>query len=104
VDPHLDRPDLAERLRPGRYRLVDGPDHVRAPDEAPFPGYYRAAFGRENGERIDRFLTDAGYGAVLRRRGDDDPTLSADELEEWSVVPDLTALEARYNAEAGQGA
>jgi hypothetical protein len=103
VDPHLDRPDLAEHPRASRYALVDGPTHTKAPGDTALPGYYRATFATEDGERVERFLTDAGYGAVLRRRGDEDPSLSADELEDWTVAPDLTALQARYNAEAGQG-
>ena len=104
MDPRLDRLDL-DVATSERYTIVDGPEHVRAPKDWPIPGYYRAAFTPPDGDvRIERFLTDAGYGAVLRRTGEGGDVLSAEEFEDWTVAPDADALLARYEAEAGQGA
>ena len=105
VDPRLDRPDLdGEPHRWERFELVEGPEHVLASDDAALPGYYRAVFVSDAGDRLERFLTDSGYGAVLRRREDPDPMMSLEEFRDWTVSPNLVALEARYHAEAGQGA
>jgi hypothetical protein len=105
VDPKLDRPDLLETPPAGtRFEPVEGPEHVSAPEGTALPGYYRAVFVSDSGETLERYLTDGGRAEVLRRKGDSDPTLSSEELQEWTVVPDLAALEARYRAEAGQGA
>lgn len=105
MDPRLDRPDLDDEPRRGeRFRVVEGPEHVLASDETVLPGYYRALFVSDAGDRLERFMTDGGYGAVLRRNGDPDPTMSREEFRAWTVSPDLDALEARYHAEAGQGA
>lgn len=104
MEPPIDRPDLAEQPVPrARYTLVDGPHHEIAPEGTLLTGYYRAVFERGDGERIERFLTDAGRAEVLRRRGEDDPTFDGEEFEDWTVVPDVTALLARYTAEAGVG-
>ena len=75
-----------------------------ASDETELPGYYRAVFVSDAGDRLERFLTNGGYGAVLRRRGDADPTMSREEFRTWTVSPNLGALEALFHAEAGQGA
>jgi hypothetical protein len=104
MDPRLDRPDL-DVATSTRYTLVDGPNHVLAPADWPVPGYYRAVFATEADDApIERFLTDAGYGAVLRRTGQGSDAFSAEEFEDWTVAPDVMALQARYDAEAGQGA
>jgi hypothetical protein len=86
----------------GRFTLIEGPEHVLASGETRLPGY-RATFVTYDGEHLERFLTDAGYADLLRRRGSGDPTLTAEEFDEWTVEPDVTALEARYDAEAGLG-
>ena len=75
-----------------------------ASEETVLPGYYRAVFESDAGDTLERFLTDGGHAAVLRRREDPDPTLSREEFREWTVSPNLDALEARVHAEAGQGA
>ncbi|HSL09959.1 MAG TPA: hypothetical protein VLA82_01415 [Actinomycetota bacterium] len=102
MDPRLDREDL-EDVAETTYFLEEGPEHVSAPDASVLPGFYRATFSTARGERLERFLSDAGYGAVLRRRNEGTPTFTAAEFEDWTVAPDLGSIEARVNAEAGQG-
>jgi len=104
MDPRLDRADLEEDVTQTTYVLDEGPEHVLAPEGSALPGYYRATFATSSGERLERFLSDAGYGAVLRRRSEGTTTFTAEEFEDWTVAPDLAAIEARYDAEAGQGA
>ena len=105
VDLQPDRPDLAERPPRGAlFRLVTGPEHVLAPESSALAGYYRAVFSSDTGETLERYLTNAGHAEILRRRGTGDPTMSSEEFLQWTVAPDIVALEARYEAEAGQGA
>jgi hypothetical protein len=103
MDPRLDRADL-EEVAATTYMLEEGPEHVLAPEGSALPGFYRATFTTPAGERVERFLSDGGYGAVLRRRSEGNTTFTAAEFEDWTVAPDLDAIEARYDAEAGQGA
>ena len=105
MDLQPDRPDLAEQPpRGARFRLITGPEHLLAPERSALTGYYRVVFSSDAGETLERYLTDAGRAEILRRRGDGDPTLSSKEYRQWTVVPNMVALEARYHAEAGQGA
>ena len=86
------------------YTIVEGPNHSRAPEASPLVGYHHAVFANEDGERLTRYLSDAGFAAILRRQGEGATTFSHEELVRWTVPPDMEALEARYDAEAGQGA
>jgi len=106
VDLQPERPDLAEQPpSPGAlFRLLAGPEHVLAPERSALAGYYRAVFSSDDGETLERYLTDAGHAEILRRQGAGDLTLSSEEFRQWTVAPDMVALESRYHAEAGQGA
>ncbi len=87
-----------------RYTLVEGPEHSRAPKGSPLVGYHHAVFATEEGKRLRRYLSDMGVAEIMRRQGTDAATFSIEEFDRWTVPPDMEALEARYDAEAGQGA
>jgi hypothetical protein len=86
------------------YRIVDMPTFVEAGDETPMPGYYRAAFTTERGDRVVRFLTDKGRAEILRTVDRGRRAFQPDEVEAWSVEPNLSALERRAADEGGEGA
>ena len=86
------------------YTLVEGPHDARTPEGNPLASYHHAGFSTDQGERFTRFLSDKGNAEILRRRGEGEVTFSLEELERWTVPPDMDALLARYDAEAGEGA
>jgi hypothetical protein len=86
------------------YTIVQGPEHSRAPEGSPLASYHHAVFETEDGERITRYLSDKGFAEIVRRQGENRAGFTAEELERWTVPPDMEALEARYEAEAGEGA
>lgn len=86
------------------YTLVEGPHDALAPEENPLASYHHAEFSTDEGERLTRYLSDKGNAEILRRRGEGEVTFSLEELESWTVPPDMDALLARYDAEAGEGA
>jgi hypothetical protein len=86
------------------YRIEDEPTFVRDAGEGRLPGHYEAAFTRDDGERIVRYLTDKGRAEILRAMEDGPAELSAEAFEEHSVEPDLEALLGRMDREGGEGA
>jgi hypothetical protein len=86
------------------YRIEIEPAFVEDGDGAPLPGHYEAEFTTERGERVRRFLTDKGRAEVLRAMELGPASLSADELDEHTVEPDLDALVRRMSIEGGVGA
>jgi len=86
------------------YTLVEGPQDARAPEETPLASYHRAVFSTDDGDLVTRFLSDKGQAEILRRRGEGERTFTLEELERWTVPPDMDELLARYDAEAGEGA
>lgn len=105
MDRGDDRPDKGV-VDPSKapFTLVDGPAHVRAPEDSPLPGWYEAVFATVDGRRIRRYLSDAGRAKVLVRRGEGLIDFTAEEFDLWTAPPDAEAIESRYDAEAGQGA
>jgi hypothetical protein len=87
-----------------RYLLVEGPSHTKAPDWTLLTGYYEAVFEDDGGVRHARFLTDKGRAEVVRRQGEDQLSFSPEEIERWTVEPDVQTVIERYEAEAGEGA
>jgi hypothetical protein len=85
------------------YRIDERPRFVRE-DDGRLPGHYEAVFVRDDGERIDRFLTDKGRAEILRALEEGRAELSAEEFETHSVAPALDALLERMDREAGEGA
>jgi hypothetical protein len=85
------------------YTLQDGPTHVTLQGPSLLSGYYSVAFTTDDGARMTRYLTDKGRATMLERIDADQRQFSEEELEEMTVEPDLKALEARFDAEAGEG-
>jgi hypothetical protein len=87
------------------YMLLEGPSHVRHDGSSLLSGFYRAEFVRTpGGQRVTRYLTDKGRATMLRRVDGGQHEFSEEELGEMTVPPDMDLLEARYDAEAGEGA
>ena len=86
-----------------RYTIREGPNHVVLEGPSLLSGYYEAEFTDLNGERHTRYLTDKGRAEVLRRIDEGQREFSDEELQEWTVAPDIQALEARAGKEAGEG-
>ena len=87
----------------GTYRIDEEPRFVRE-DDGPLPGHYEAVFVRDDGERIERFLTDKGRAEILRALEQGPAELTEDEYEAHSVEPALDALLERMDSEGGEGA
>jgi hypothetical protein len=85
------------------YRLVDGPTHL-IDESAPVPGHYEAVFSTDRGERVHRYLTDKGRAAILRSIDKGRREFSREEYLELTVEPEMDALTARMDREAGEGA
>ena len=83
--------------------LVDGPQMVHDDVCAELPGHYHAWFTGPASERFERYLTDMGRAMILDRLDRGLRSFTTYELEEWTVAPDIDALLARYDAEAGEG-
>jgi hypothetical protein len=86
------------------YILEDGPRYVRDNGPSLLTGFYEARFISDQGNRITRYLTDKGRAETLRRLDAGQRDFSDEELRELTVEPRLDALEARTEAEAGEGA
>ena len=86
------------------FTIREGPSHVAHEGAGMLSGFYRAEFVNENGEWLPRYLTDKGRAELLRRVDDGQREFSETELEEMTVAPNLEALEARTDREAGEGA
>jgi hypothetical protein len=86
------------------YRLEGRPTSVRDEDSGPLPSHYVAEFTTTDGQRVRRYLTDKGRAAVLRRIDDGQHVFSPDEVEDFTVEPDIEALVARMERESGEGA
>jgi hypothetical protein len=86
------------------YRIEQEPTFVQDGDDGPLPGHYEAVFARDDGERIERYLTDKGRAEILRAMEDGPAELSQEEFETHSVEPDLDALLRRMDREGGEGA
>jgi hypothetical protein len=86
------------------YRFEGPPTNVADDGPAPLPSHYVAELTTSEGERVRRYLTDKGRAAVLRRMDEGQESFSRDEVEEFSVEPDIEALVARMERESGEGA
>jgi hypothetical protein len=86
------------------YRLQDGPTHVLDDADEPLPGHYRAEFRAPDGSVVPRFLTDKGRARLLHRIDEGRLDLTADELRDETVEPELDALVERMVHESGDGA
>ena len=84
------------------FRLTD-PVHVLDDDDAPIPGHYELDVVSPDGERRRRYLTDKGRAEVLRLLDEGTDEVSAEELDDLTVEPDLGTLLARMDREAGEG-
>lgn len=80
------------------------PVHVRNADDAPIPGHYELEVRSDTGEALRRFVTDKGRAEILRRLDDGRPDVTAEEVDELTVEPDLGVLLDRMDREAGEGA
>jgi dihydrofolate reductase len=85
-----------------RYVLLEGPDHV-IDESAPIKLRYHAWFTGPDGAAHERYLTDGGRAALLDAIDHGKREFSAGELHAISVPPDMDALVARYDQEAGVG-
>jgi hypothetical protein len=83
--------------------LQEGPAHTLLEGASLLSGYYTAVFTTDDGARTTRYLTDKGRASMLERLDGGQRRFSREELEEMTVEPDLDALEARFDAEAGEG-
>jgi hypothetical protein len=86
------------------FTISEGPTHVVHEGPGPLSGFYRVELVDERGKRLLRYLTDKGRAELLRRVDEGELEFSEPEIEELTVVPDLSALEARTDKEAGEGA
>jgi hypothetical protein len=86
------------------YRFEGPPMNVADEGQGPLPSHYVAELTTSEGERVRRYLTDKGRAAVLRRMDEGQESFSRDEVEEFSVEPDIEALVARMERESGEGA
>jgi hypothetical protein len=84
------------------FQLTD-PGHV-VDHDAPIQGHYEIEVIAPDGESRRRFLTDKGRAEVLRLIDEGRREVSEEELEELTTEPDLGALLARMDREAGEGA
>jgi hypothetical protein len=89
--------------RKGTYRLEEGPTHVVDEASDPLPGHYEVVFSTDGG-RVRRFLTDKGRAAILGSIDEGQRDYSEDEIRELTVEPEMGALTARMDREAGEGA
>lgn len=86
------------------YRLEVPPSNVVDEGSGPLPSHYVAEFISSEGERLQRFLTDKGRAAVLRRIDEGQLEFSPDEVQDFTVEPDIEALVAQMERESGEGA
>ena len=84
------------------YVLEEGPRHVLDEPDSPLPGHYEAVFSTEN-QRLTRFLTDKGYGELLRLVDGGQRSFTREELEWLSTPPSTEDLLATMQAESGEG-
>jgi hypothetical protein len=85
------------------YRLQEGPSHATLEGASLLSGYYTAVFATDDGARTTRYLTDKGRASMLDRLDGGQRRFSQEEIEEMTVEADLGSLEARFDAEAGEG-
>jgi hypothetical protein len=86
------------------YRLDGPPTNVDDEGSGPLPSHYVAEFTTPDGERVRRFLTDKGRAAVLRRMDEGQLVFSQEEMEDFTVAPDIDVLVDRMERESGEGA
>lgn len=86
------------------YRLEGAPTSVEDEGSGPLPSHYVAEFTTSEGELVRRYLTDKGRAAVLRRVDGGQRVFSSDEMELFTVEPDIDTLVARMEEESGEGA
>lgn len=86
------------------YRLEGVPTSVPDEGSGPLPSHYVADFTTSEGERMRRYLTDKGRAAVLRRVDGGQRVFSRDEMQRFTVEPDIDTLVARMEEESGEGA
>ena len=86
-----------------RYELEDGPRFVHDDDDAPLPGHYEATFRTDDGEVVERYVTDKGRAELLRMADDGRRTLDEQEFTDLTTAPTLDDLLAALDAEAGEG-
>lgn len=86
------------------YRLDGAPANVAHEGSGPLPSHYVAEFITLDGERVRRYLTDKGRAAVLRRMDEGQIVFSSEEVQEFTVAPDIEGLVARMERESGEGA
>ena len=86
-----------------RYELEDGPRSVRDDDDASLPGHYEATFRTDDGEVVERYVTDKGRAGLLRMADDGRRTLDEQEFTDLTTAPTLDDLLAALDAEAGEG-
>ncbi len=67
------------------FRLVSGPRHVIDAGDEELVAHYEASFSTPHGALLERFLTDKGRAALLRRIDEGRRSFSGEELEELSV-------------------
>jgi hypothetical protein len=86
------------------YVLLHGPSFVRDDSPSLLTGFYRAEFaGLPDGQPVERFLTEGGRADLLHRIDRGQREFTHEELVEFTVEPDVDALQARYDKEAGVG-
>lgn len=85
------------------YSLQEGPTHVTHEGPSLLSGYYTVVLTTDDGARITRYLTDRGRASMLDRVDAGQRRFSQEELDQMTVEPDLETLEARFDAEAGEG-
>jgi hypothetical protein len=85
------------------YELEDGPRFIDDDDDAPLPGHYEATFRTDEGEVVERYVTDKGRAGLLRMIDGGRTTMSEEEFAELTTPPTLDDLVAALAAEGGEG-
>jgi len=71
---------------------------------APIPGHYELDVEVDDGRTLRRFATDKGRAEIFRRLDEGLHDITQEEFDHLTVVPDMDALLARMDREAGDGA
>ena len=85
------------------YELEDGPRFIDDGDDAPLRGHYEATFRTDEGEVVERYVTDKGRAWLLRMVDEGRSSLSEQEFAELTTPPTLDDLVAALAAEGGEG-
>jgi hypothetical protein len=86
-----------------RFRIVEGPTHVRAESDHPLHGWYVVEFTTPEGASVRRLCTDKGRTRLLRRTDAGRRAFSAREVSEMTVAHDLS-VPLQQTIESGNGA